>query len=74
MALPVVLGSSSVFRQRQLAALGLDFAVGKPVFDEAPLAGESARETALRLAMGKAKSLVGQFPAHLIIGADQVAW
>ena len=74
MALPVVLGSSSVFRQRQLAALGLDFAVGKPVFDEAPLAGESARETALRLAMGKAKSLAGQFPAHLIIGADQVAW
>ena len=74
MALPVVLGSSSAFRQRQLAALGLDFAVGKPVFDEAPLAGESARETALRLAMGKAKSLAGQFPAHLIIGADQVAW
>ena len=74
MALPVVLGSSSVFRQQQLAALGLDFAVGKPVFDEAPLAGESARETALRLAMGKAKSLAGQFPAHLIIGADQVAW
>ncbi|WP_369589293.1 Maf family protein, partial [Kingella oralis] len=74
MALPVVLGSSSVFRQRQLAALGLDFAVGKPVFDESPLAGESARDTALRLAVGKAKSLVGQFPAHLIIGADQVAW
>ena len=74
MALPVVLGSSSAFRQWQLAALGLDFAVGKPVFDEAPLAGESARETALRLAMGKAKSLAGQFPAHLIIGADQVAW
>ena len=74
MALPVALGSSSVFRQQQLAALGLDFAVGKPVFDEAPLAGESARETALRLAMGKAKSLAGQFPAHLIIGADQVAW
>ena len=46
MALPVVLGSSSVFRQRQLAVLGLDFAVGKPVFDESPLAGESARDTA----------------------------
>ena len=54
MALPVVLGSSSVFRQRQLAALGLDFAVSKPVFDESPLAG--------------------RFGAHLIIGADQVAW
>ena len=74
MALPVVLGSSSVFRRRQLAALGLDFVVGKPVFDESPLAGELARDTALRLAVGKAKSLAGQFPAHLIIGADQVAW
>ena len=78
MALPVVLGSSSVFRQRQLAALGLDFAVGKPVFDESPLAGESARDTALRLAVGKARSLARRFPAHLIIGviigADQVAW
>ena len=74
MALPVVLGSSSVFRQRQLAALGLDFAVGKPVFDESPLAGESAQDTALRLAVGKARSLARRFPAHLIIGADQVAW
>ena len=74
MALPVVLGSSSVFRRRQLAALGLDFVVGKPVFDESPLTGELARDTALRLAVGKAKSLAGQFPAHLIIGADQVAW
>ena len=74
MALPVALGSSSVFRQQQLAALGLDFAVGKPVFDEAPLAGESARDATWRLAVGKAKSLAGQFPAHLIIGADQVAW
>ena len=74
MALPVVLGSSSVFRRRQLAALGLDFVVDKPVFDESPLAGELARDTALRLAVGKAKSLAGQFPAHLIIGADQVAW
>lgn len=74
MALPVVLGSSSVFRRRQLAALGLDFVVGKPVFDESPLARELARDTALRLAVGKAKSLAGQFPAHLIIGADQVAW
>ncbi len=74
MTLPVVLGSSSVFRRRQLAALGLDFVVGKPVFDESPLAGELARDTALRLAVGKAKSLAGQFPAHLIIGADQVAW
>ena len=74
MTLPVVLGSSSVFRRRQLAALGLDFVVGKPVFDESPLAGELARDTALRLAVGKAKSLAGQFPAHLSIGADQVAW
>ena len=74
MALPVILGSSSVFRAQQLERLGVGFTVAKPVFDETPLAEESAADTALRLAVGKAQSLAVRFPAHLIIGADQVAF
>ena len=72
--LPLVLGSGSVFRRAQLERLGIAFQTASPDFDETPLAGEGARETALRLAEGKARSLVGRFPAALVIGADQVAW
>ena len=70
----LVLASTSVFRQQQLRTLGVDFIAAKPMFDETPLAGETAAETATRLAIGKAQSLADAYPQHLIIGADQVAW
>lgn len=72
--LPLILGSSSVFRRAQLERLGLVFQTASPVFDETPLAGETAADTALRLAEGKARSLSGSFPRALVVGADQVAW
>ena len=72
--LPLILGSSSVFRREQLARLGLVFQTASPDIDEIPIEGEHAQSTALRLAAGKARSLVAQFPNALIIGADQVAW
>lgn len=71
---PLILGSSSRFRQQQLHALHLPFKAAAPLFDETPLPGESAPDTALRLAEGKARSLTAMFPDALIIGADQVAW
>ncbi|WP_080656379.1 Maf family protein [Kingella kingae] len=74
MSLPIILASTSVFRQQQLRTLGVDFVAAKPMFDETPLAGESPESTALRLAIGKAQSLAQHYPQHLIIGADQVAW
>lgn len=74
MVTQLVLASTSVFRQQQLSQLGVDFIAAKPVFDETPLAHETASETALRLAIGKAQSLANAYPQHLIIGADQVAW
>lgn len=70
----VILASTSVFRQQQLRTLGVDFIAAKPMFDETPLAGETAHDTALRLAVGKAQSLAAIYPQHLIIGADQVVW
>lgn len=73
-SLPLILGSSSVFRQAQLQRLGIVFQTASPDYDETPAANETAEETALRLAVGKARSLAAQFPQALIIGADQVAW
>lgn len=70
----LILASTSVFRQQQLRTLGVDFIAAKPMFDETPLPHETASETALRLAIGKAQSLAEIYPQHLIIGADQVAW
>ena len=72
--LPLILGSDSIFRQQQLARLGLRFQTASPDFDETPHSGETGKDTALRLAIGKAQSLKTRFPAALIIGADQVAW
>ena len=71
--LPLILGSSSIFRRAQLENLGLPFETATPDFDETPTATESAEATALRLAVGKARSLAERFPQALIIGADQVA-
>jgi septum formation protein len=69
----LVLGSTSAYRRELLGRLGIPFAVAKPDCDETPLPGESAADTASRLARIKAMSLVGQYPEALIIGSDQVA-
>lgn len=74
MDLKIILASTSVFRQQQLHRLNIDFTTVKPMFDETPLINESAPNTALRLAIGKAQSLTLSYPKHLIIGADQVAY
>ncbi|KLT72702.1 septum formation inhibitor Maf [Neisseria arctica] len=72
--LPIILGSTSIFRRQQLETLGLYFEIAKPECDETPLSGETPETTALRLAKNKAYSLAGKFPKALIIGADQVAY
>ncbi|WP_037585634.1 Maf family protein [Stenoxybacter acetivorans] len=70
----LVLASTSRFRQQQLERLNIPFQAAKPIFDETPLAHETAPQTALRLAEGKARSLAADYPNALIIGADQVAF
>ena len=47
---PLVLASTSRFRRELLARLGLPFTAVAPVCDETPLPGESAADTASRLA------------------------
>lgn len=72
--LPLILASSSPFRSQQLRTLGIEFSVVRPDFDETALPDESAADTALRLAVGKAQSIAQAHPNSLIIGADQVAF
>lgn len=71
--LPLVLASSSPFRRELLTKLGLTFQTDSPDVDEAALAGETPAAQAARLAECKAKALANRYPAHLIIGSDQVA-
>ncbi len=69
----IVLGSSSPYRRQLLNRLGVPFCHRSPAIDETPAPGESPEATAQRLAEEKARVVAEEFPAHLIIGADQVA-
>ena len=70
---PLVLASTSPTRRELLGRLGLPFDVHAPQVDETPLPDEAPTALALRLARAKAEAAAVQFPAHLIIGSDQVA-
>lgn len=70
---PLILASSSSFRQHQLAKLKIPFQIAIPEFDETPIPQELPIDMAIRLAEGKARSVMQNFPHALIIGADQVA-
>lgn len=73
MSLPLVLASSSAYRRALLERLQLPFSWAAPECDETPIAGESAPELVQRLAQAKATALAERYPAHLLIGSDQVA-
>ncbi len=72
----IILASSSVFRRALLERLNLDFEIISPDIDETPLAGESGRDLAIRLAEQKAQAIadsLGSSADNVIIGSDQVA-
>ena len=69
----IVLASTSPYRRALLARLRLPFEVMAPAVDEAALRGETARDTALRLAQAKARAVGASCPSALVIGCDQVA-
>ena len=69
----LILGSTSPYRRELLARLRIPFEVAAPDVDETPLAGETPRQLACRLAMAKARVVAEQFPACVVIGSDQVA-
>jgi MAF protein len=70
---PLLLASSSIYRQQLLAKLQLPFDCASPDIDESLLANETPHEYVQRLAIEKAKALKDEFPNHIIIGSDQCA-
>lgn len=68
----LILASTSPRRRALLDKLAVTFECAAPEVDETPLPGESPRHLVLRLAQAKAQSLAERYPAHLIIGSDQV--
>lgn len=69
----IVLASTSPYRRQLLQRLRIDFSVQAPRIDERPLPREAPRDTALRLALAKARAVSGVRPDAIVIGSDQVA-
>lgn len=69
----MILGSTSRYRKELLERLRIPFEVAAPRVDETPLAGESPKALALRLALAKARAVAAMDPEAVVIGSDQVA-
>lgn len=69
---PLILASTSPFRQALLAKLDLPFICADPQVDEGVRPGENATELVQRLALAKSQALAARYPQHWIIGSDQV--
>ncbi len=73
----LLLASTSPYRRALLERLCIPFDIAAPEFDESAHEGLFATSTddafALQLAEGKARSLVGSYPKHIILAADQIA-
>jgi septum formation protein len=70
---PLVLASTSPYRQRLLQRLRLPFTTARPDTDETPLPGEGAEPLARRLAQAKCRSVSRALSGALVLGSDQTA-
>ncbi|BBN81899.1 Maf-like protein [Pseudoalteromonas sp. A25] len=73
MEIPLILASSSPYRQSILKKFNLPFESFSPDIDESPLANESAEQLVIRLSESKARSAAQFYSKGLVIGSDQVA-
>lgn len=69
----LVLASGSRYRAELLARLRLPFDAISPDINEMPLPDERPEQTAIRLAIDKAKIVANRAGKSLVIGSDQVA-
>lgn len=69
----LILASSSPYRRELLSRLQLPFDVVVPAIDEHAFPGEVPEQTALRLAVEKAKAVAAREGTAIVIGSDQVA-
>src|SRR5271168_1500338 len=68
----LVLASASPRRRELLRNAGISFAVQAADIDERPLAGESPRDCAERLAREKALTVFQRRPRDFVLGADTI--
>jgi nucleoside triphosphate pyrophosphatase len=68
----IVLASASPRRQELLRNAGIPFAVQPADINETPLAGESPRDCAERLAREKALAVFQNQPGEYVLGADTI--
>ncbi len=68
----LILASASPRRQELLRSAGIPFTVQPADIDEAPLAGESPRDCAKRLAREKALAVFQRNPQQCVLGADTI--
>jgi septum formation protein len=68
----IVLASASPRRQELLRHAGIRFAVQPADIDESPVAGETARDCARRLAREKALAVSRTRPRDFVLGADTI--
>jgi septum formation protein len=69
---PLILASSSAYRQELLRRLGLPFDCAAPGVDETALAAETHLDRAVRLALAKAAAVAMRHAGSTVIGSDQV--
>ncbi len=68
----LILASASPRRQELLRNAGIPFTVQAADIHEIPIAGESARDCAERLAAEKARAVFQRSPDHYVLGADTI--
>src|SRR5579862_9282483 len=68
----LILASASPRRQELLRNAGIPFTVQPADIDETPLAGESPRACAERLAREKARAVHQHYPHDFVLGADTI--
>ena len=68
----LVLASASPRRQQLLRDAGIPFTVEAADINETPLAGESPRDCAERLAREKALAVFQRYPENYVLGADTI--
>ncbi len=69
---PLILASTSRYRQSLLHKLALPFTTAAPEIDESALPGESAEQLVARLAQAKAHAVAPYHDQGWVIGSDQV--
>ena len=71
-SIKVILASGSPRRRQLLGAANIEFDVIESLMPEQHIAGEPARDYALRMARAKAVAVSVRFPEAIVVGADTI--